>query len=142
MKLEYLDWCINESMRLYPPVTGFTNRVATDEIDHDGVKIGAGLSLVFPTQVAHNHPRNFENPLCFIPERFKESLRHPLAYQPFGDGPRNCVGMRSALLAMKLAVCHIFRSYELRTDEQVEIVNKVLISQPREVVLRAEKLEA
>ena len=114
--------------------------MATEEIDHNGLKIEAGLSITFPTQVIHNDPRNFENPLSFSPERFEEKPNHPLAYQAFGDGPRNCVGMRMALLTMKLTVCHVLRHYKLFTDEEIEHVSKGLVSQPAKVVLTTEAI--
>jgi cytochrome P450 len=39
----------------------------------------------------------------FDPETLTEP-RHPLAWQPFGAGPRTCIGMRFALLEAKMTV--------------------------------------
>jgi cytochrome P450 len=45
--------------------------------------------------------RFFENPEKFDPENFspeKKSERSPYTFLAFGQGPRNCIGMRFALL--------------------------------------------
>ncbi|CAF4420569.1 unnamed protein product, partial [Rotaria sp. Silwood2] len=42
----------------------------------------------------------------FYPERFS-TKQHPLAWIPFGAGPRNCVAMRVALMEIKIAVIRI-----------------------------------
>lgn len=44
----------------------------------------------------HRDPEIYPNPDVFDIDRFKEdavAARHPMHYLPFGDGPRNCVGM-------------------------------------------------
>ena len=54
---------------------------------------------------------SFYNPLEFDPENFNPS-NNPDNFSAlaFGQGPRNCVGKRYAMLTMKLALAHILRN--------------------------------
>lgn len=45
----------------------------------------------------------------FTPEN--KEKHHPLQWIPFGHGPRNCIGMRLALLEMKIAVILLLQKY-------------------------------
>jgi len=48
--------------------------------------------------------------LEFNPENFSKEAkakRHPYTFLPFGQGPRSCIGMRFALLEMKIAFVQV-----------------------------------
>ncbi|KAG0430377.1 hypothetical protein HPB47_022756 [Ixodes persulcatus] len=54
-----------------------------------------------PTLQIHRDERFFPDPMKFDPDRFSEENEgsiSKIAFQPFGLGPRNCVGMKLALL--------------------------------------------
>ncbi len=58
----------------------------------------------------------YPDPLVFNPERFgpdAKANRNPYTYLPFGQGPRNCLGMRFALLQMKIALAKVLSKYRV-----------------------------
>ena len=59
------------------------------------------------------------DPYKFHPERHA-AKRHPVAYLPFGAGPRNCVGMRFALLELKMACIQLLRKFTVLKSDKLE----------------------
>ncbi|XP_064467601.1 cytochrome P450 3A13-like [Ornithodoros turicata] len=118
--MKYMEQVFCESLRFYPPVVGFTTRTASTEYCRNGVRIPGGVGVVVPTYDLHHDPNFWSEPDSFDPERFapeKKAAIEPMAYQPFGGGPRNCVGMRFAQLEAKLALAKMLANYRIYLDE-------------------------
>ena len=45
----------------------------------------------------------------------------PLVFQPFGAGPRICIGMRFALIAVKMAICKILLNFRLDAADDTPV---------------------
>ncbi|XP_037507676.1 thromboxane-A synthase [Rhipicephalus sanguineus] len=115
-KLTYLNCVIQETMRLYPPVFAFVTREAVVDKQYGKLKIPAGTAVMAATEYIHRDPSSWEKPNTFDPDRFLPERRkgqNPLAFQPFGAGPRNCIGMRFAQMELRFTLAHILRKYRL-----------------------------
>ncbi|XP_075725806.1 cytochrome P450 3A4-like [Rhipicephalus microplus] len=148
--IKYLDQAISESLRFYSPVVGFTTRRCAREYVHKGMKIPAGTSIVIPNHHLSHDPNFWEQPEVFDPERFSpqnKGLVDPVVYQPFGQGPRNCVGMRFAQLEMKLTMAKLLAKYKLFLDERhikeknLELESTFIFAMPKDGIwLKIEKV--
>ena len=96
------------------------NRRCTNPCTVLGLKIPKDFVIAPDIISLHFDPKHWgEDANEFNPLRFSpEITRHPAVYMPFGLGPRNCVGMRFALLEMKLALVKFLSKYSVfATDE-------------------------
>ncbi|UJR06829.1 hypothetical protein I4U23_011117 [Adineta vaga] len=60
-----------------------------------------------------------DDPYTFVPERH-QTKRHSMAYLPFGAGPRICIGMRFALIEMKMLLVRLLREYDILPGDHLE----------------------
>ncbi|XP_064471824.1 cytochrome P450 3A21-like isoform X2 [Ornithodoros turicata] len=107
-KQKYLNAVISESLRIFPPAVRI-ERSATEPYKIDGTNIVVPEEgvVAIPVYAMHHDAQYFPEPEKFDPERFSDenlSSIRPYTYLPFGAGPRNCVGMRFALHAVKLCL--------------------------------------
>ncbi|CAG2100139.1 unnamed protein product [Medioppia subpectinata] len=117
-RMPYLEACIAETLRLYNPVSA-VSRVAIDDykLGNTGITIPKGMIINFDIESIHKSSDYHPNPFCWDPERFMPQNRDQLVsgtYMPFGTGPRNCVGMRFALMEAKTAVAHLITKYRFK----------------------------
>lgn len=60
-----------------------------------------------------------------------KEARNPFNYLPFGLGPRNCVGMRLALMELKMAMVYILQRLKFVVCKDTQVggftVNSVLL---------------
>ncbi|XP_038077348.1 cytochrome P450 3A6-like [Patiria miniata] len=136
-KMNYLDMVISESLRYYPPVAGFF-RTCNKTFTYDGTTIEKGRSVLIHVYAMHHDEKYWPNPEKFDPERFspeRKSTIHPMAYLPFGFGPRSCIGMRFALLEAKMALVRVLQQYRLDVGPETQIPMKLhggIFTAPRE----------
>ncbi|XP_041640052.1 cytochrome P450 3A40-like [Cheilinus undulatus] len=123
MQMEYLESAINESLRLYP-IAARLERVAQASMEINGLVIPKGMVVMVPTWPMHRDPDVWPEPEEFKPERFSKENKDkidPYIYMPFGAGPRNCIGMRFALVMMRLAIVEILQRYSFAVCKETEI---------------------
>ncbi|UJR37833.1 hypothetical protein I4U23_030523 [Adineta vaga] len=143
-KMDYLDYFIRETLRMYPITPIIINRECSEQIDIPGLgRIHPGTKLTLDMYNLH-YDNDLWGPIDtkkFYPERFA-TKRHPAAWIPFGVGPRKCVGMRFALTEMKIVVIRLLQKYTVLStvvlnDSDLELVELVTIS-PKQVPIRLE----
>ena len=124
-KLPFLDSVISETLRLYPVVLRLDRKVSADYMLGDtGIKLYKGQGIEIPVYAIHYCDEFYPNPYKFDPDRFMPHNRDkliPYTYLPFGAGPRNCIGMRFALMEIKLTLSLIVRKYIFFPTERTAV---------------------
>jgi cytochrome P450 len=119
-KFQYMNAVINETLRILPPATRL-NRLCQKDITIQGVKFEKGSTFSVPIYAIHHDPEIYENPEEFIPERFlpdESASRHPMAFLPFGAGPRNCLGMRFAEYELRVTLAWIIKRFRFVASDE------------------------
>ena len=77
--------------------------------------------VMIPVCAIHYDERFYPAPFKFDPDRFSpESVeaRHNSAYLSFGDGNRNCIGSRFAMVQAKFGLATILSNFKLTLNEK------------------------
>nr|CAI5868967.1 unnamed protein product [Callosobruchus analis] len=125
MDMGYIDTVLFETMRKYPPAPVFLRKCTkTYKIPHTAVYIKEGQSVLIPCYGLHRDPEYFPDPDVFDPERFNAENKSKIwdyTYMPFGDGPRNCIGMRFAMIQAKIALSIILKDLRFSLSEKTKL---------------------
>ncbi|KAK3089105.1 hypothetical protein FSP39_000857, partial [Pinctada imbricata] len=123
LKLQYLDNCLNETLRMYAPAA-VTNRHVEEECNIGGYRVPKGAGINICIYAIHHDPEYWPEPYKFNPDRFspgEKEKHHPYAFLPFGHGPRNCIGMRLAQLEAKAAMASVLQKYRFVRCTETEV---------------------
>jgi cytochrome P450 len=113
----YLRACINESLRMSPPLSGTLWREQTSTTDNneplyiEGQYIPPGTHFGVNMYSLHHNEDYFPDPFAFHPDRWidpnvptvQKKLMHD-AFSPFSIGPRSCPGKSMAYLEASLVL--------------------------------------
>ncbi|XP_054163360.1 cytochrome P450 3A8-like [Oppia nitens] len=123
--LPYLDAVISESLRLYPAFIRVEREAKQDyQFTDSDIKLKAGQLIHVSIYGVQHNEEFFPEAEKFIPERFLPENKHkivPYSYLPFGVGPRNCVGLRLALMEMKVCVANVINQFRLNASKRTDI---------------------
>lgn len=94
----------------------------------------AGCSAVLGIINVQRNPQYWKDPLKFDPERFlppRSDGIQPGSYIPFSWGPRNCIGPKYAMMAMKSIITAVIRNYTVscgyKTIEEIELKTNLVV---------------
>ena len=130
-KLQFVEQCFREALRLYSPVTFITRDVAHDTL-LGGHRVYQGERINLVTRALHTNPEywagaagEFGDPLSFNPDRFSPEAvreRHPNAYHPWGFASRACIGSQFALFEAKTFLASMLIHFRLQGIPGYKIV--------------------
>lgn len=120
-----LNACINETLRLWPPVPSGLQRTTTASLALPDDARGSQGKIVLPpdtvasthTWTVHHDPKNFHDADSFIPDRWMEteggSLAHNAkAWAPFGFGSTSCIGKNLAYMEMRAVLAQFIVRFD------------------------------
>ncbi|KAI0265058.1 high nitrogen upregulated cytochrome P450 monooxygenase 2 [Gloeopeniophorella convolvens] len=129
-QMKWLNACIDEAMRLYPPVPSGSHRAVlpgAGPIVLGERVIPEGTKLFLNTHSIQRDPHNFSMPDAFLPQRWLTSrlekdgpsitTHNPTAFFPFSYGPTSCVGKNLALLEMRITVVTIVQHFDFKPGQ-------------------------
>ncbi|KAJ4030155.1 hypothetical protein NW761_011827 [Fusarium oxysporum] len=116
-KLTYLQACIDETLRLFPPVPSGLQRITPAE----GLQVGEifipGDTIVtVPSYTVYRDERYFTAPNDFVPERWvikPEMVKDDSVFAPFSVGRYACVGKQLGLMEVGYATCMILHRFNI-----------------------------
>jgi len=119
-----MDQVIDETLRIFPPAKR-VDREAGNDYEYEGLKIKKGQVIAVPIFALHNDPDIYPEPEKFRPERFSDiekKKREAVSFLPFGAGPRGCIGIRFAMIEIKLLLSTILSKYRFEKCEQTPVI--------------------
>lgn len=145
-----------ETLRKYPALAALTRMASEDyrlpsndnASSESEIILERGTKVYIPVLAIHYDPEIYPEPDKFQPERFETDAcqqRHPLAFLSFGDGPRNCIGLRFARMQVKVALITLLNVYRFSPapgePEKLPVRKTGVIRRPNKGVrLRVERI--
>ncbi|KAJ0108308.1 cytochrome P450 [Diaporthe amygdali] len=123
--LPYLGACMNEAMRFHTPVSFPLMRWTPPEgCNIDGHWVPGDTSISVATWASTHSPLNYRDPDKFVPERWLQigtgqgpyCKDNRAASQPFGLGPRGCLGRNLSMIEQRLIICRLLWNFDVEFD--------------------------
>ncbi|XP_077289276.1 cytochrome P450 9e2-like isoform X2 [Arctopsyche grandis] len=134
-ELHFMEKVFLETLRMYPPVSR-VDRVCTKPYTLPGTNVNLDTGDVVAISISGimMDPEHYPDPHVFDPERFspeEKAKRAPHLFLPFGGGPRNCIGLRFAMMSAKFAMFYLLRDFKLsscaKTQYPIEYERKAML---------------
>ncbi|KAJ3319159.1 hypothetical protein HDU76_000628 [Blyttiomyces sp. JEL0837] len=116
-RMIYLNYFVKELLRLHPPASFQRKVVKPINLPYQDVYLPTGVVISINPGDISTASKYVERADEFIPERWADDSSFDMdkrIYFPFSLGPRNCVGMRLALMEMKLAFVRVLQRVDVK----------------------------
>lgn len=119
----YLRACIDESLRMSPPVGGALWReVCKGDLHVNGHRIPQGYDVGVGIYAIHHNPKYYPSPYSYLPERWivSENTKQELvdlaraAFSAFSIGPVGCVGKNLAYMELMLTMARVLWTLDIK----------------------------
>ncbi|KAH8245903.1 hypothetical protein KR038_011358 [Drosophila bunnanda] len=125
-EMTYLEQqVVSETLRKYPILPHLLRRSTKEySVPDSNLILEPGIKIMIPVHSIHHDPELYPQPEKFDPSRFEPEeikARHPFAYLPFGEGPRNCIGERFGKLQVKVGITYLLRDFKFSKTERTQI---------------------
>ncbi|KAH9908408.1 cytochrome P450 [Xylariomycetidae sp. FL2044] len=112
--IPYLDYSIQETFRLKPPiVAGLSRLTPAGGLQIDEVRIPADTIVSIPVYTIHRFERYWENAREFVPERWEGVSPDKLPWIPFTRGQFSCAGKNLAFMELRMVLSRIAVRYDV-----------------------------
>ncbi|XP_065366571.1 cytochrome P450 6a9-like [Calliphora vicina] len=125
-EMKYLNQIISETLRLYTVLPMISRTALSDYVvpGHKDYIIKKGMNISIPACSIHRDPDYYAKPDDFNPDHFADDVvaqRESCVYLPFGEGPRNCIGMRFGKMQTVIGLVMLLRNFKFSVCDQTQI---------------------
>jgi len=126
-RLPLLDAVVKESLRILPPVP-LHPRFISEPCELGGYHLPAYSEIFLSIYNLHHDPDLFPDPETFLPSRWATIKPSTFEYNPFGAGPRMCIGAAFATMEIKIALAMILQRFRITPAPGRPIDRRVAIT--------------
>ncbi|KAM7344112.1 uncharacterized protein ACRADG_010944 [Cochliomyia hominivorax] len=148
--MKYLHQIISETLRLYTILPIISRMALNDYVvpGHSNYVIKKGMNISIPACAIHRDQDYYSQPDKFNPDHFAEDVvaqRESCVYLPFGEGPRNCIGMRFGKMQTIAGLVMLLRNFKFSVCDQTEILltydkKSFMLSSEKGIYLKVTKI--
>ncbi|KAK7806233.1 hypothetical protein U0070_008896 [Myodes glareolus] len=100
-------------MEMFYPIGSKIVRTCNKDVETDGMFVPKGSRVMKPVYALHHDPQNWFN-------KENKGNTDPYVCMPFGNGSRNCFGMRLALMSMTLALTKALQNFSFQPCKETQ----------------------
>jgi cytochrome P450 len=103
--MKYINQIMKETLRINSPIPSVIPRVATEDTELSGVFIPKGTMVAVNMFEIQHNKKYWKDGDQFNPDRFSEDVEKggdSTTWLPFGNGPRQCIGMNFSLTEQRV----------------------------------------
>ncbi|KAI7815466.1 cytochrome p450 [Rhyzopertha dominica] len=138
-EMKYMDQVVDETLRKYPALSIIFRECTKDYvIPETNTVIRKGTKVTVSSLGLHHDPEYFPDPDIFDPDRFSPENKERIpqfSYIPFGEGPRNCIGLRFGKMQTKVGLVASLRKYRFSLNPRTKVP---LVMDPQNIILSAQ----